>query len=81
MAAKKPENMSLEESMSELENLVGQLEHGDLALEDALKQYERGIALVRSGQNKLEAAEQKIKILSQTNDEFSLSETSLENLK
>ncbi|MER2493078.1 exodeoxyribonuclease VII small subunit [Catenovulum sediminis] len=67
MAAKKPENMSLEDNIDELEKLVQQMEQGELPLEEALKQYERGVALVRASQQKLEQAEQKIKILQQKN--------------
>lgn len=37
MASKKPENMTFEESLTELDSIVEQLESGDLALEDALK--------------------------------------------
>lgn len=81
IATKKVENMSLEDSMSELEYLVANLESGDLALDDALKQYERGIALVRESQIKLENAEQKIKILTQKNNQDVLEETSIERLK
>lgn len=63
MATKKPENMSFEASIEELDMLVEQLENGDLALEDALKKFERGIALARASQSKLEQAEQRVSIL------------------
>ncbi|MGL6261065.1 exodeoxyribonuclease VII small subunit [Vibrio sp. WXL103] len=63
MATKKPENMSFEASIEELDTLVEQLENGDLALEDALKKFERGIALARASQSKLEQAEQRVSIL------------------
>lgn len=65
MARKKPENLSVEEALEELEKLVAQLEQGDLPLEEALKAFERGIALTRSCQQSLEKAEQKVKILSE----------------
>lgn len=39
--AKKPENLSFEESLSELERIVSDLEQGDVSLDDALKQFER----------------------------------------
>ncbi|MBV7315345.1 exodeoxyribonuclease VII small subunit [Shewanella sp. NIFS-20-20] len=61
--AKKPENLSFEQSLTELEQIVAQLEQGDISLDDALKQFERGIALVRQSQNKLEQAQQKVSIL------------------
>ncbi|MCU4676837.1 exodeoxyribonuclease VII small subunit [Catenovulum sp. 2E275] len=80
MANKKPENMSLETSMAELEQVVEQLESGDLPLEEALKQFERGVGLVRASQQKLDAAEQKIKILMDKNGQPEFVDTSIENL-
>ncbi|MEK6213176.1 MAG: exodeoxyribonuclease VII small subunit, partial [Vibrio fluvialis] len=62
MASKKPENMSFEATIQELDELVDQLENGDLALDEALKKFERGIALARSGQTKLDEAEQRVSI-------------------
>lgn len=53
MASKKPENMTFEATIEELDVIVENLENGDLALEDALKKFERGIALARSGQSNL----------------------------
>lgn len=44
MASKKPENMSFESTIEELEQLVEQLESGDLALDEALRKFERGIS-------------------------------------
>jgi exodeoxyribonuclease VII small subunit len=49
--------------MRELEALVERLERGDLPLEEALKQFERGVALTKSCQAALKAAEQKVEIL------------------
>ncbi|MFM2486370.1 exodeoxyribonuclease VII small subunit [Celerinatantimonas yamalensis] len=72
MAAKKPENMSFEESLSELEQLVKELEQGDLPLEQAMKHFERGIALAGVGQKKLEQAEQQIKVLRQADSQTPL---------
>ncbi|MFH0264691.1 exodeoxyribonuclease VII small subunit [Vibrio rumoiensis] len=72
MASKKPENMSFEESLTELDALVNQLENGDLDLEDALKKFERGIALARSSQTKLTEAEQRVEILLKDDDESEL---------
>lgn len=72
MATKKPENMSYEATISELETLVQQLESGDLPLDDALKTFERGIQLARAGQSKLNDAEQRVKILLSANDDAPL---------
>ncbi len=74
MATKKPENMSFEATIEELDQVVDQLENGDLALDDALKKFERGIALARSGQSKLDEAEQRVSILLNNTDDAPLSD-------
>ncbi|WP_019276545.1 exodeoxyribonuclease VII small subunit [Vibrio coralliilyticus] len=76
MASKKPENMSFEAAIEELDSIVEHLENGELALDDALKKFERGIALAREGQSKLSDAEQRVSILLQNDDETPLSEFS-----
>ncbi|GGI94332.1 exodeoxyribonuclease 7 small subunit [Shewanella hanedai] len=70
--AKKPENLTFEESLCELERIVSELEQGDVSLDDALKQFERGIKLVRTSQSKLEQAQQKVAILMTDNENDSL---------
>ena len=74
MASKKPENMTFEATIDELDTIVEDLENGDLALDDALKKFERGISLARAGQSKLSDAEQRVSILLQNNDDAPLSE-------
>lgn len=69
MATKKPENMDFESALAELENLVNQLEEGDLSLEQSLKSFERGVQLVRAGQHRLTQAEQQVHILLQQDEE------------
>jgi len=78
MALKKPENMHYEEAIDELENIVNHLEAGDLPLEDALKQFERGIALARSNNQKLQKAQQQVNILMQQDAQAPLQEFSHE---
>lgn len=58
----KPEHF--EQSITELETIVTRLEKGDLHLEDALQQFEKGIHLARTCQTTLRQAEQKIESLS-----------------
>lgn len=74
MATKKPENMSFEAAIEELDGLVDQLENGDLALDDALKKFERGISLARAGQSKLNDTEQRVSILLQNDENAELSD-------
>ncbi len=52
-----------EEALAELEGLVERLERGDLPLDEALKVFERGVALTRHCQSSLQAAQQKVEIL------------------
>jgi exodeoxyribonuclease VII small subunit len=56
--------LSYEQALTELENIVAALEAGDHALESALALYERGQALARHCAGLLERAELKIKSLS-----------------
>ena len=65
MPAKKSTTSSFEEALSELEALVDSMEKGELPLEESLASFERGIALTRTCQQALKAAEQKVEILSQ----------------
>ena len=53
----------LEKSLEELEALLQELESGELTLEAALAQFERGVKLTRQCQNALQEAEQKVEIL------------------
>ncbi|MCG6967664.1 MAG: exodeoxyribonuclease VII small subunit [Chromatiaceae bacterium] len=63
MSKKKATSPSFEESLGELETLVERMESGELSLEDSLSAFERGIALTRSCQQALQAAEQRVEIL------------------
>lgn len=59
-------SVSFEQSMSDLESIVLQLEKGELSLEQALSQFEKGIQLARTCQELLVQAEQKIAQLNVT---------------
>ncbi|MCB1868130.1 MAG: exodeoxyribonuclease VII small subunit [Gammaproteobacteria bacterium] len=63
---------SFEQALSELEALVESLEHGEMTLEESLKSFERGVELTRACQQSLKAAEQKVRILAQKNNEAEL---------
>jgi exodeoxyribonuclease VII small subunit len=68
--AKAPSRLpDFEQSLSELEALVTRLEQGDVPLEEALKTFERGVALTRQCQNALRAAQQKVEVLLTRNGE------------
>lgn len=61
MAAKKKVNF--EQSMQRLEEIVAALERGDAPLEDAMKLFEEGSKLMRECTAALDAAEQKVTLL------------------
>ncbi len=63
MTTKKGKTIDFEQALGELEAVVEKLEHGDLPLEEALKQFERGIELTRSCQASLKQAEQRVEVL------------------
>lgn len=59
---------SFEQSLAELETIVRQLESGESSLEEALQAFERGVQLTRQCQSALDAAEQKVKLLTEQAD-------------
>jgi exodeoxyribonuclease VII small subunit len=61
--ARNSKGPEFEEALAELEGLVERLERGDLPLDEALKAFERGVALTRHCQAALQAAQQKVEIL------------------
>jgi exodeoxyribonuclease VII small subunit len=60
MSDKPVEQMSFEEAMAELEAVVGQLERGDVALEQSIALYSRGADLKARCEIKLKEAEEKV---------------------
>lgn len=70
---KPPITLDFETALAELNQIVEQMEQGGLKLEDSLQYFERGIALVRTCQNTLKTAEQKVQILIEQNGQSTLS--------
>ena len=54
---------SFEDALTELESIVDALEKGEMSLEESLSVFERGIGLTRTCQQALDAAEQRVRIL------------------
>ncbi len=54
------DQMSFEDAIKELETVVGQLERGDVALDQSIALYERGAALKARCEAKLKEAEEKV---------------------
>jgi len=61
-------NKSFEEAMLELEQIVSNLEKGDVSLEESITNFQQGIELSRYCAAKLDEAEKKISILLQDED-------------
>ena len=54
---------NFEQAMKRLEEIVEQMESGDLPLEDLIVRYEEGMKLVKVCQERLASAEQRIEII------------------
>jgi exodeoxyribonuclease VII small subunit len=68
MAGQKPRNdigkLSFEDAIKELTEIVGKIEQGEIALQDSLQQYERGMALIKHCRTILKQAEERIEKIS-----------------
>jgi exodeoxyribonuclease VII small subunit len=58
---------SLETNLKELESIVAKMEQGDMALEDSIRSYEKGMLLLKLCQDSLKEIEQKVLVLSSDN--------------
>ena len=59
----KPSEPSFEQALAELEKIVKKMESGELTLEQALTTHKRGLELAKFCQQRLEAAQQQVKVL------------------
>ena len=71
------EKISFEKSMERLEQIVRTMEQGDVSLDESLKLFQEGTALVRSCSKMLDDAQLQVKKLTLTED-GSLAEEDLE---
>ena len=71
MAAKKQKNdigkLSFEEALKQLNSIVARIEQGDIALQESLSQYEKGMALIKHCREVLSKTETRIKKISEPN--------------
>lgn len=64
------EQPTFEQNLSQLETIVNQLEQGDVPLEQALDQFQKGVALSKQLQATLEGAEKTLtKMMNENGDE------------
>lgn len=57
------DGLTFENALTELEKLVEQMEGGDLSLEQSLASHKRGLELARFCQDRLESAQQQVRVL------------------
>ena len=63
MTEKPTSDLSFEEAMGALEQVVGRLERGEVPLEESIALYERGAALRAHCEAKLKDAEEKVELI------------------
>jgi exodeoxyribonuclease VII small subunit len=63
MTEKPIADLSFEEAMAALEQVVGRLERGEVPLEESIALYERGAALKAHCETKLKDAEAKVELI------------------
>lgn len=66
--------MTIEETFASLEDIISVLENKETTLEDAFKEYEKGIRLINEANNSLNDVKKKIQILQDENTFESVNE-------
>jgi exodeoxyribonuclease VII small subunit len=69
-----PSPFNLEKALEDLESIVSQMEKNTLGIESSLAQFEKGIQLIRTCQQALQQAEQKVQLLTQKDGELILTD-------
>ncbi len=70
MAEKKEKELSFEESLEKLEEIVKKLEVGDVPLDDAIEEFNKAMKLAKSCDEKLKKAEESITKLVKDNGDM-----------
>ena len=63
------DQLSFEEAITGLTDIVDKIEHGQIPLQDSLDQYERGMGLIKHCRTILKEAEQRIERISKEEEE------------
>ena len=61
--------LTFEQAIKELTAIVGKIEQGDIALQDSIQQYEKGMALIRHCRKILQEAEKRIEKIAEESAE------------
>lgn len=73
MTDKQPSDLTFEQALAELQQIVAELEMGDSSLEESMARYERGMALARQCNDLLDKAELRVQELLPTGEEVDFS--------
>ncbi len=70
MAEKKTEKkkITFEDALARLEQIVAQIEEGEVSLEESIEKYAEGIKLIKQCRTILDGAEKKIQVLAKADD-------------
>ena len=70
MAEKKTakKEITFEDALARLEQIVAQIEEGEVSLEESIEKYAEGIKLIKQCRGILDSAEKKIQILAKVDD-------------
>ncbi len=60
--------LTFEQAIKELTAIVGKIEQGEIALQDSLEQYERGMTLIKHCRGILQQAEKRIEKIASEQD-------------
>ena len=64
--------LKFEETMKKLEEIVSELESGDMPLEESLKKYEEGMKFIQACRKKLDETKRKVEVLVKKDGKSSL---------
>jgi exodeoxyribonuclease VII small subunit len=79
MPTKSLKSVNFEAKIQELAAIVEKIESGELTLEEAMQQFEKGVKLTQECHTVLQNAEQKVKILVEQAGNYRLEEFALED--
>lgn len=66
----KGDELSFEDAITQLEEVVDKMENGELSLADSLTEFERGVFLSKTCMQLLEQAEEKVRVVCREQDNF-----------
>lgn len=55
--------ISIEESFEQLDTLIGELQQGELSLEESFKKYEEGMKLIKHCSETIDKVEKKLEVI------------------